>query len=318
MTKSELDFLKRKTSRSDKHIEELTVVELKNFLTESYNKAMVLYRRVVEENSKDPLEKIREMKVSQSTKDNYMREWKQFTKWLKENRKSISVDSANSYIGSLDSKASTQRTKHTTLQVLLQHLIDRNIHLNRFRMRISFKPKRALSNEELAQYLEEQQGKDREDYIIQRLLVTYGLRINTIALIRIEDLEFLEAGEEEHLIHLPDSKVKTRRVEPIGEELENLLRDFIGVNYTNKDYVFYKKGYNLDLRRRAQDIGLRINGRIRNSKVLKKRGSYQYTSHMFRKTKAYNEYHSQLNKLKDTVRASIGQSQGSQALVHYI
>ena len=319
LKKSDIEFLKNKRPRGDSDGEELTLMELKNFLTENFNRTAMLYHRIVVENSRDPVEKIKEMRVSESTKENYIREWKQFSKWLNKNKKSVSVDSANTYIASLSNRAaSTQRTKHNVLQVLLQHLIDRNIQLNKFRMRISYTPKRALSNEEIREYLEEQRRVDREDYLIQRLLITYGLRINTIALLKIKDLEFLEAGEEEHMIHLPDSKVKNRRLELISQELEGLMVEFIGEDYDSEDYIFYKSGGDKSFRRRAQDIGFRINSRIKNSKVLRKRGGYKYTSHMFRKTKAYNMFHTELNKLKDQVRASIGQSQGSQAIEFYI
>ena len=85
-----------------------------------------------------------------------------------------------------------------------------------------------------------------------------------------------------------------------------------------EDYIFYQGGANKGWRRRSQDIGNRINKRIRESKVLRKRANYKYSSHMFRKTKAYNMFHKGVEELKDKVRASIGQSQGSTALNSYI
>jgi len=186
-------------------------------------------------------------------------------------------------------------------------------------MRISYTPKFPLSDNELKNYLEEQKKVNHEDYIIQRLLSTYGLRVNTIALLKLKNLEFLKADEgEDRLIHLPDSKVKNHRVEPIDEDLEELLTQFVDDNLDDEDYIFYRKGNNIDWRRRAQDIGNRINKRIKESKAIKKRANYKYSSHMFRKTKAYNMFHKGVEELKDKVRASIGQSQGSTALNSYI
>jgi integrase len=318
--KSDIEFLKKQRPREKSDMEQLASMELINFLTEYYNKSKLLYNRVVVENSRDPLEKIKEMNVSSPTMKNYVTEWKQYTKYLKKNNKAISVDSANSYIGSLDDKcASTNKNKHSMLQVLLKHLVDPNIKLNKFSRRVSYKPKRALNEEELMAYLEEQKNINSEDYLIQLLMATYGLRVNTIALLTISDLEFLEARpNEEQMIHLPDSKTKNRRVETIGDKLKQLLYKQIGQTRQKNKYVFYHDGRSLDFRRRAQDIGTNINKRIKDSKVLNKRGDYQYTSHMFRKTLAYNMFNKQLKKLKDKVRASIGQSKGSHAIEHYI
>ena len=319
LKKSEILLLKEKRPRERNEAEDITILELKNFLTDSYNKAMSLYLRVVVDYARDPIEKIKEMRVSTSTKENYLIQWGLFIKWLNKNKKVISVDSANTYIASVKGRPSTQRSKHNMLQTLLQHLIDRNIKLSRFNMRISYRPKRALSDAELRKYLEEQMGVDPEDYLIQKLLITYGLRINTIALMKMEDLEFLEAEEEEeHFIHLPDSKTKIRRLEPISEELQDLIKEHIDDDCDREDFVFYTEGKDKDLRRRAQYLGTRINNRIRDSTALKKKGNYQYTSHMFRKTKAYNMFNTAVNELKDKVRSSIGQSQGSNAIEHYI
>jgi integrase len=318
--KYELQLLKGKRPRDESDIkQEVTFVELKHFLTESYTKAMMLYKKILDGNSKDPVQKIKEMNVSPPTLDNYLLKWRLYTKWLRRNNRTVSAESANSYISSLNCRASTQRKKHNTLQLLLQHLIDRNVRLNKFRMRISFTPKKALSDKELAAYLQEQREIDTEDYLIQRLLATYGLRINTAALLKIKDLEFLNVdGDEDHLIHLPDSKVKNRRLEKITPELEALLKKFIKGDTKPENYVFYMEGRNKARKIRAQDLCMRINKRIKESKVLKKSDNYKYTSHMFRKTKAYNMYQKGNELLKEQIRSSIGQSQGSTAVEFYI
>lgn len=319
-TKADVIYLLKKKPRDEvDRKEEITFGELKHFLTENYNKAMLLYNKILHDDGRSPEEKIKEMNVSAATMENYLLEWRLFNRWLKKNKRMFSAETANSYIATLKNRASTIRKKHNTLQLLLQHLIDRNVRLNRFRMRISYLPKKALSEREVQAYLEEQKGINSEDYLIQLLLCTYGLRINTIALLKVRDLEFLDADkDEEHMIHLPDSKVKNRRLEPIGKELEGQLRKFIRGDSDGDNYVFFKGGKNLTRKVRAQNLCLRINKRIKNSKVLKKSENYKYSSHMFRKTKAYNMYHQEKELLKDRVRSSIGQSQGSTAIMHYI
>ena len=319
-TKADVIYLLKKKPRDEgDRNEEITLGELKHFLTENYNKAMQLYKKILHDDGRKPEDKIREMNVSAPTMENYLLEWRLFDKWLKKNKRVFSADTANSYIATLKNRASTIRKKHNTIQLLLQHLIDRNVRLNRFRMRISYLPKKALSEREVQAYLEEQRGINAEDYLIQLLLCTYGLRINTIALLKIRDLEFLDADkDEEHMIHLPDSKVKNRRLEPVSKQLEDLLRKFIKGDSDGDNYVFYKSGKNLSGKVRAQNLCLKINQKIKNSKVLKKSDNYKYTSHMFRKTKAFNMYHKEKELLKDKVRTSIGQSQGSTAIEHYI
>jgi integrase len=185
-------------------------------------------------------------------------------------------------------------------------------------MRISYIPKYALTNQEISKYLKEQKIEDTEDYLIQRLMLTYGLRVNTIALLKVKHLEFIDRGQdEEPTIYLPDSKTKKHRVEPIEEELVKLLEEWVK-DKDGEDFVFYEEGSDKNERRRAQDICIRINKRIKKSKVIKKKGSYKYTSHMFRKTRAYNMFQSRMKELKEEVRASIGQSSGSMAIEHYI
>ena len=46
--------------------------------------------------------------------------------------------------------------------------------------------------------------------------------------------------------------------------------------------------------------------------------NYQYSSHMFRKTRVYSEYQEGVEKLKDELRKKIGQAKGSTALNSYI
>lgn len=84
------------------------------------------------------------------------------------------------------------------------------------------------------------------------------------------------------------------------------------------DFIFTSVLTGENEKKRAHDLCVRIRNRIANSKVLVKNPNYQYTTHMFRKTKAYNVYNQGLTQLKEQARQAIGQSTNSQAIEHYI
>jgi len=83
-------------------------------------------------------------------------------------------------------------------------------------------------------------------------------------------------------------------------------------------FVFAQEARDLNERARAWILSKRITKRINDSGVLKKYPGYTYSSHMFRKTKAYTMYQSGVSALKELVRKSIGQSSGSGAVESYI
>ena len=320
MTKSDFLYLKNKRNFSidTERKEEATMMEMKTFLTDLNHKTSNLYNRVVVDDGRDPIDKIKDLNVSSSTKKNYIREWKLYEKWLSSNGKSISKESLNTYIASLECKDSTQKRKHLTMQVLIQHVIDPTIKLNKFRKRVEYKPKKAFENEELKKYLAEQKSLNIEDFLIQTLMATYGLRINTIAQLRKYHLVFLKAHTEEgKIIHLPDSKTKTQRAEKIDPEIANQLKDLVK-DKIQDDYVFYYEGRKMDLVRRSRDLSQRITNRLKSSKVIEKDPNYVISSHVFRKSRVYQEYHEGLNKLKEKARKDLGQISGSQAVEHYI
>lgn len=333
LKKSELEMLKNKRPREDKKLQEqmeIAAMELKHYLTENYFKTISLYKKIIQEDNKDPIEKINEMNVSETTRENYVREWVLYTKWLKENKETPSKESANTYIGKLEKcKPSTQKRKLSMLQLILQHIIDPSIKLNKFGKRISFAPKHALSEEEITNYLKEQKKINFEDYLIQKFMIIYGLRVNTCSALKLKDLEFLsnDNPNEENQIHLPDSKTKKFRVEKIDEELMDLFKEHIEKvqeyeedELDEEDFIFYRKNgcQKKSERVRAQELCARINKRIKYSKVLIQKKNYKYSSHMFRKTKAYNMFHKGVSELKDKCRVGIGQQKGSSAIESYI
>lgn len=291
--------------------------ELKHYLTESYHKSHILYLKFIEGNNMSPEQKLNELHIGESTKQNYLLEWRLYLKWLTKHKKSPGGTSANSYLASLQCKASTLRKKQYTLQLVLQHVIDSSIRLNKVRKRITVTPKYALSDKELHDYLEEQKGIDTEDYLIQRLLAAYALRINSTALLKVKHLEFLN-NPASMLIHIPDSKVKRHRVEKIDDDLAHLLEEHVGGDRLEESFVFYKDGSKHDDKRRAHTLSMRINKRLKETAVLNKNPNYKYTSHMFRKTKAYNRFQEGIEKLKEEIRMSIGQASQSTAVESYI
>lgn len=293
---------------------EIVFEELKHFLTDSYNKTNSLYKRVIVSDARNPIERLREMMCSEVTKQNYIREWKLYSQWCSENSKTVSKESANTYLANIKCKASTLKKKQLMIQTILQFLIDSNIQLNKVSMRITYQPKYAMTSEEITDYLEEQK-EHSENYLIQRLMLTYGLRINTIALLKRKHLTYMDSNVDK--IFLPDSKVKRERHEIISEDLQELIDEF-AENKKDEEYVFYYSGSCFNERKRAMDLCIRINKCIRSSKVLKRNKNYNYSSHMFRKTVAYNLYQDSVNKAKAEARAAIGQSQNSTAIESYI
>ena len=319
MKKADLVEIRRNGKIIDKEefeTKDIAFAELSKYLQDVYNSSIYLYRKIILGKQRSPTERLLEMQVSEITKKYYLREWKHFQKWLKANNKCVSKDTANTYLASLTTvRASTLRTKHSLLENILKFLVDPTITLNKFNKRISFTPKYVMKDEEIEPFLEEQKGIDFEYYLIQKLMITYGLRVNSIASLKVKHLEFL-TGENE--IHFPDSKVQRERTEPIEAELIEDLEEHLPEDPDEEEYVFYLAGRHLFARQRAHDIGVKVNKAIRSSKVIRKSGNYKYSSHMFRKTRVYTDYQEGVERLKESMRKRIGQSQGSTAINSYI
>jgi hypothetical protein len=324
-TKEELARLKGKplpeaVKSEETKLLEVSFLELKCFLTETYNKSIHLYRKVVEKDTRTAEQKINEMLVSNSTKKLYIVEWGLYTKWLEKNQKRISQDTANEYLSKIECKASTRKKKQMMLQQLFKHLVDPSITLNKCRERISYTRKYAMKSNELQEYLEEQKGISAEFYLIQRLMSTYGLRINTIASLKIKHLVFL-ANDTNKTIFFPESKTKNPREEIVTDELIDLINahlDKVRPEFDEETFVFFKQGDRKSEKERAHLLCIEVNKLITSSKVIKFNRNYKYSSHMFRKTVAYNIFNEKVGQLKEEARKAIGQSQGSQAIEFYI
>jgi hypothetical protein len=234
ISKSDLNFLKENGGENrQENFLQLDLTDLKGFLIEVFQKSQTLYKKF-EEEKRDPVEKIKELQVGPETKAAYVREWLLYTKFIKEKKLGVSKETANTYLSSVICKPSTLRKKQYMLQLILQHLLETTVNLNKIRKRINFKPKYALTQLEINNYLEEQKKLNGEDYLIQKLLLIYGLRINTIGLLKFQHLEFL-LSDGEPVIHLPDSKTKTQRVEPIEKNLIENFQFFLD----NENIMFF-------------------------------------------------------------------------------
>jgi hypothetical protein len=97
-------------------------------------------------------------------------------------------------------------------------------------------------------------------------------------------------------------------------EVKNYVQE---KNITDPDeYLF--DCYEQDEAKRTHIIGVRINKRIKESKVLEKNSEYQFSSHMFRKTKANSIYQELNREARERARRAIGQASGSSAIENYI
>jgi integrase len=155
-------------------------------------------------------------------------------------------------------------------------------------------------------------------YLVQKLMIEYGLRVNTPAGLKVKDLLFLDG--ETFKIVLPDIKVRSERCEDIDEEFAHEIEGFLEdkEDLGDEDYVFYQEGKNASMARRARELCVKVNHLIRISKVLKKNPRFKYSSHMFRKTKANTIFQEGLKELKEKSRRAIGQKSNSSAIEHYI
>lgn len=295
---------------------EIQNIELTEFLKTFYQKSKDLYDRTSGGIDEKVEEKIKTSLISEVSKQQYISEWKAYDNWRKKNHHNISVDSVAKYLGSIECKVSTKTKKRNILQRIFQTIMERPVRLPKIRMRYSTMPKYAMNTEELNNYLNEQLSIDYEDYLIQFLLAYYGLRVSNCSSLQYKHLEFLNGDD---LIFFPDPKTNSIRQETTTNEINDKIKEYLKGKEEDlepEDYVF--NCGNGTLKQRACRLSARINKRIRESKVLKMSKNYKYSSHMFRKTKAFTMYQQGMKELKERARAAIGQQKNSNAVEYYI
>jgi integrase len=309
--KEENQMLKRKLQMNEM-ISEKAFKYLKQVSDES--KSLMISIEGVDPTN--PLQKIEKMILSESTKQEYVFEWKLYSKFCENKQLNcFLISSADEYLQSIKCQISTLIKKRGNLQSILTFLLGRRIKLMRIGKKHKPVPKYALNYDEVEAYLKEQEEVDREDFLIQFLLIQYGLRVNSAALIKVNHLDFLEVGST---IVLPDSKTGPR-FERITPRLHDLLKKYVEEKRLKQDdYLFSVQGRCPDEKTRAHSICVRINQRIKNSKVLKGSKNYKLSSHMFRKTKAFTAFQDAVNEAKEKARLAIGHQKGSSAIESYI
>jgi integrase len=191
--------------------------------------------------------------------------------------------------------------------------------MNKMRQKIHYKQKYAMSEQEIEDYLREQSVLNKEYYCIQLLLLKYGLRVSSVALLKRGQLEFLDSRRKQ-VINFFDVKNKKEIPREVDDEISRAIRLFIADkgDVENDQYFFMRSAKNLRENRRANEMSKEINKFIKLSKVLVKNPNYTYSSHMFRRTLAQSIYNEGVKEAKEKVRSALAQVQNSQAVEHYI
>lgn len=263
----------------------------------------------------DCQKKIDELVISEGTKFQYKTDWSSYFNWCKsQNLDPYQSNSANSYLAQLKNKLSTIKNKRNRLQSMLRLFLNSSVNLRPIRRRISFKPKYSLSHKELLDYLHEQEEINGEDHFIQLLLSIYGCRINTIASLQRKHLTFLNGGNK---MILPDSKTGPREVE-VPDEIQDKFTEFLEEREIEEEEAFLFSASTTNIRKRSIQICRRINKRIKESNVLKKTSTHAFSTHMFRKSKAFNMFKELVEEAKEKVRSEIGQADKSRSVDYYI
>jgi hypothetical protein len=298
---------------------ELANVELMKVVEDVYLKFSDLRDKYLGGASEESAEeKIEGMNVCASTKYGYLVEWRKFKKWKEENSKTIGVASMNQYLQTLDCKSSTKWKKRNMLERILKTLVDPNMKLEPMRQRFSTQPKYSMTVEEIDEYLEEQKEVNKEDYLIQKMMITLSLRIGTIASLKLQNFDFYLMNDNNRLA-LPDTKSKRTNFREVNEDLQEEIRIFLDeINVNEEDYVFYRGGRDLNIARRSQALSNHINERIRKSKVFRQSSNFKYSSHMFRKCVPNLIFQKKVQEAKEEARKMLGHKRGSAAVYSYI
>ena len=125
--------------------------------------------------------------------------------------------------------------------------------------------------------------KSTKDYILKLIEDNpderVSLRIGTIASLNIQNFDFYLLDDNNRLA-LSYTKLKTT-IFKVDENLQQEIRNFLReIDLNDEDYIFYRGGRNLTIRRRSQALSIRINERIRKSKVFRQSANFKYSSHM--------------------------------------
>jgi integrase len=317
-TKQEIDIYLKKRPREEEEKEKFPVAEYEMLKTmfKKIDTQMTKFKENFADDFKNPIDVISEMSIADSTKRNYMSEWRQFEKYARVKKLGLGASAANSYIASNKCSVSTKLNKKNIMQAILRSLYGNDtLKLSPIRQKHSIVPKFTLSDEEVKLYLNEQKNLGDDLYWAQLLMVIYGLRVSSVAALQRKHLEFMDSDKNQ--IVLPDVKTKRLRVEEADEDLQNILTQY-AAGLDDEDYMFYREGNDKALDRRSQHFCLEINKRLADTKAFRKSKNFKYTSHMFRKTRANKEFQEGVKELKQKARLRIGQGDNSSAIDKYL
>jgi integrase len=209
----------------------------------------------------------------------------------------------------VDCAPSTKKTKRNILQTILRVVYENeNLKLRPIRQKSEAIPKYSLSDEQLNKYFKEQKEKDLHLYTAQLLMAMYGLRVSSIAALQVKHLDFLKPGI--NTITLPDVKAKSQRtleiIDELKKEIKNYLADF-NIDCKDPNTYLFLSWMSGSIAQRSSELCKRINTRLRETKAIEKNRNFKYTSHLFRKTLANEEFQKKLKLIKDAASLRIGQ-----------
>jgi integrase len=123
------------------------------------------------------------------------------------------IESINKYlIGIKDMyRYNTIIKKRAILQRIIRSMLSRNdIELSKIPVIYDKKPKYVMSSVEVENYLMEQKRLNFENYVIQKLFIQTGCRINATIYLKLKHLEFKNNVYSKE-VFLPDRKTGTYR-----------------------------------------------------------------------------------------------------------
>jgi hypothetical protein len=297
--------------------------KLKNYVKDTYQNSKALYEIYVVGIERTSIEeKVNQLLISEATKEGYLIELKLFLKWLNKEKRPFSLNSGNLYLSKLKCRPSTLKHKQTILQRIFKMELGESAVLNKVRLNVTYKPKYSLTESETKKFLEETKMKSFEYYLISKVMLTFALRINSIAQLKTSHAKFLTNSLNKELI-IPDSKTKNSmiRTVEVSRDLIQEIKKHVSESKSNlriNPYLFYTEGNDLPIAKRKSFIMTQINKLLKSSQAFNHNENYVYSSHMFRKTVANTSYQQGLQKLKSDIRLSLNHAPNTGSIDHYI
>jgi integrase len=256
------------------------------------------------------------------SKGDYMREWKFYEKWCN-GKNPLQAENANEYLRSCK-PTSTIHKKRGKLNSLLQIMNNNStLKLRKVHQSIATKPKYKLSDEELIAFLNEQKSIDPQDYALFFFLFYFCARVNSAIHFKWKHTDL--GTDYVNQVLVTDTKNRFPKPKEMKLPVDETFWEFIKEhksNCTNSEdpdgYVFYPE----ISKNRVSYITAIVNGKISESKVMEplinKNPDKKFTSHLFRKTKSYDQFYPLMKQAYAAARKVLRHSEKSQAVRSYI